>query len=189
MGNEFIKRIYYEKGIYYEKLLNHNILMKTKKKLNSKKNGNFFTRKKNNYVNKKSEPLQQSQSINQFHKYIYIKNKNTSDLDFKEDFLSSCFKYYYGKIKICNNNFKNKSCKNIGLTKSFLQVKSKGSLVIIDYPNIIYILYEHYKDKNKVIQCFYEFIYKELKENTKFYIISKIVIIDNIWTCCKIQKM
>jgi len=144
--------------------------MKTKKiylkKVLNKKNN--FTKKKKNVL-----PLQ---PINHFRKNIYLKTP-----DFKEDFLSSCFKYYYGNIKICDNKSNNNSCKNIDLTNSFLQVKRKGSLVIIDYPNIIHILYEEYKDKNKVIKKFYEFIYQNLKVlNTKFYIISKNVIIDDI---------
>jgi len=176
--------------------------MKTKKRINKFN----FTRKKDNIMpllnNNKSNILQDTnhlQPINQFHKNIYIKNQNQNQnqnsmvKNFKEDFLSSCFQYYYGKIKICideKNNISNKSksdatnksksCQTINLTKSFLQVKSKGALVIMDYPNIIHILYEHYKNKNKVIQYFYEFIYTQLKKNTKFYIISKKVIIDDI---------
>ena len=139
--------------------------IKLKKELNKK---NKFTRKKNNTF--------ALQPINKFHKNIYLKTPN-----FKENFLSSCFKYYYGNIKICDNKSNNSSCKNIDLTNSFLQVKHKGALVIIDYPNIIHILYEEYKDKNKVIQKFYEFIYQSLNvSNTKFYIISKNVIIDDI---------
>lgn len=144
--------------------------MKTRK-INTKKESNNY--KNNNFTRKKNKNLA-LQPINQFHKNIYIKNPI-----FKEDFLSSCFKYYYGNIKICHKA-KSNSCKNIGLTKAFLQVTNKGPLVIIDYPNIIHILYEKYKDKNKVIQTFYEFIYQSLKEDTKFYIISKNVIIYDI---------
>lgn len=198
MGNEFISKIktFYKFNILScSKILNHNILMKTKKRINKFN----FTRKKaiSNPLIKKSGYLQDInhlQPINQFHKNIYIKNQKSTvktNIIFKEDFLSSCFKYYYGKIQICineNNNINNKSksiessksCQNISLTKSFLQVKSKGALVIIDYPNIIHILYEHYKNKNKVIHYFYEFIYTQLKKNTKFYIISKKVIIDDV---------
>lgn len=125
-------------------------------------------------MKKRNKKILNVQSINDFDKNIYI-NKN----NFKEDFLSSCFKYYYGNIQICDNKI-NQSCKKIKLTKSFLNITSKGALVIIDYPNVIHILYEHYKDKNKVVEYFYNFIYKQLEEKTKFYIISKEVIIDNI---------
>ena len=152
--------------------------MKTRK-INLKKESytmnNFkSTRKKKNISNLALQP------INQFRKNIYVENHNSG---FKENFLSSCFKYYYGNIKICNKHkqFTTSSCKSIGLTNSFLQVINNGPLIIIDYPNIIHILYEKYKDKNKVIRKFYEFIYRGLNtSNTKFYIISKNVIIDDI---------
>jgi len=161
MGNEFIKITKYLSKIIYYEIIKSYYIMKTikiflKKKSNKRKKNNF-TRKKNNILS--------LQPINQFHKTIYLKTTG-----FKKDFLSSCFKYYYGNIKICNKNeLTSKSCKNIGLTNSFLHVTNKGALVIIDYPNIIHILYEEYKDKSKVIQTFYEFIYQNLKVfKTKF---------------------
>ena len=108
-------------------------------------------------------------SINYFHKKINFPGSNQCT------FLSSCFKYYYGNIQLCN-----KTCKGLVLCKSFLETKEKGPLVIIDFPNVIHILYEKYKDKNKVITYFYSFIYKQLLQSTKFYIIAKKVVINSI---------
>ena len=39
--------------------------------------------------------------INHFSETIITKNNNFHQ--YKEDFLSSCFKYYYGNIQICDN--------------------------------------------------------------------------------------
>ena len=64
-------------------------------------------------------------------------------------------------------------------TKSFLQVSSSKSILIIDYPNIIHILFEKYKDKNQVIKHFYHFIYSELERKTNIIIITKNVTIDD----------
>jgi hypothetical protein len=61
-----------------------------------------------------------------------------------------------------------------------LNTKKPGSLFILDYPNIIYILYEEFKEKNRVFVEFYNFIYKELRKGSKFYIIAKNVVIDNL---------
>ena len=126
--------------------------MKTKKKIKS----NSKTKTKKNF-------------INSFYKKIKSIGSN------KPTFLSSCFQYYYGNIQLCN-----KSCKQVVLTRSFLDTRMKGPLVIMDYPNIIHVLYEKYKDRNKVIKHFYTFIYNELHKSTKFYIIAKKVIIDGI---------
>lgn len=90
-------------------------------------------------------------------------------------FLSSCFQYYKN-IQHCNK----KSCSQIGLSSSFIKTKSPGSLIIIDYPNIIHILYEELQDKNKVIVAFYLYIYNALKNGSKFYIIAKKVEINHI---------
>ena len=58
---------------------------------------------------------------------------------YHKDFLSSCFQYYYGNIQLCN-----KKCKNIQISRSFLNTKNSGPLIIIDYPNIIYTLFEEF---------------------------------------------
>ena len=58
-------------------------------------------------------------------------------------FLSSCFNYYYNNIQHC----KNKSCIRNNLSVSFTKTKNHGSLIIIDYPNIIHILYEEFKER------------------------------------------
>lgn len=107
--------------------------------------------------------------INNFQEKVFLKERKTST------FLSSCFQYYYGNILICN-----KKCKELVLSNSFLETKYKGPLVIIDYPNVIHILYEKYKDKNQVIKNFYQFICSQLHKSTKFYIIAKKVVIDDI---------
>jgi hypothetical protein len=104
--------------------------------------------------------------------------KTTMDLkNFNGSFLSSCFKYYYGKLKIINTRLNQK--KEVPITDSFLSVKNEGSLFILDYPNIIYTLHEKYKKRNKVIQHFYLFICDQLKKRSKIYIISKNVVIDD----------
>ena len=90
-------------------------------------------------------------------------------------FLSSCFNYYYNNIQHC----KNKSCNQNNLSSSFTKTKNPGSLIIIDYPNIIYILYEEFKERNKVIVAFYNYIYQQLNKGSKFYIIAKKVEIDH----------
>ena len=96
------------------------------------------------------------------------KNKHT-DL-----FLSSCIQYYQTNI------FANKHTKQSGLNNIFLE---QGPIFIIDYPNIIHILHEKYNERNKVIKCFYSFIYDQLtNKNAKIIIIAKMVIVekDNI---------
>ena len=94
---------------------------------------------------------------------------------YHKDFLSSCFQYYYGNIQLCN-----KKCKNIQISRSFLNTKNSGPLIIIDYPNIIYTLFEEFKDRNLVAKHFYQFIHKYLDLNCKFYIIAKKVVINDI---------
>lgn len=95
--------------------------------------------------------------------------------NYKEDFLSSCFQYYYGNIQLCN-----KKCKNMTISKSFLIIKKYGPLIVIDYPNVIYTLFDEYKERNIVAKYFYQFIYKYLNLNYKFYIIAKNVVINDI---------
>lgn len=103
-----------------------------------------------------------------------------SNLDgYADSFLSSCFKYYYGKVKLVNPRLQ--QTVDLNLSESFLSVKEKGTLIIVDYPNVIYTLYEKYADRNKVIKHFYHFIHSRLvNHKTKIYIVSKQVIINNI---------
>ena len=100
--------------------------------------------------------------------------------DFADSFLSSCFKYYYGKVKLVNPKLQQSV--DLKLSKSFLSVKDKGTLIIIDYPNVIYTLYEKYADLHKVVRHFYHFIHSQLttSHKTRFFIVSKQVIINNI---------
>jgi hypothetical protein len=101
----------------------------------------------------------------------------TLDLNnYTNSFMSSCFKYYYGKLKLVN--YKLKQTKDIGLAESFINVKNNGALFILDYPNIIYTLLEKYTKRNKVIEHFYTFIYEQLNKQSKIYIISKKVVIN-----------
>lgn len=84
-------------------------------------------------------------------------------------FLSNCVKYYQKHIYA--NYFANKnSFKNIYL--------EQGPIFIIDYPNIIHILHEKYNERNKVIECFYSFLHKQLTKNAKIIIIAKMVVIE-----------
>jgi hypothetical protein len=124
---------------------------------------------KKNKIKGNSKTKKNSININNFHEKIKITYFQ------KPTFLSSCFQYYYGNIEICN-----KICNPLVLSNSFLETINKGPLVIIDYPNIIHILYEKYGNKEFVYKIFYTFIYNQLNQLTKFYIISKNVVIDNI---------
>ena len=116
------------------------------KKTNKQKNKN-----KNNTTSRE----------NKTKKNLKNKNKNKhSDL-----FLSSCIEYYQKNI------FANKHTKQSGLNNIFLE---QGPIFIIDYPNIIHILHEKYNERNKVIKCFYSFIYDQLtNKNAKIIIIVK----------------
>jgi predicted small secreted protein len=136
-------------------------MAKITKRYDNKKNNN--TRK-----NKNKTPVF---PINNFK--LVVKDKKIKL--YLPSFLSSCFNFYYGNInfnKIINNK--------TNYSNSFLNVLENGPLIIIDYPNIIHILYEKYKNKDVVFKKFYLFIYNQLLTNAKFYIISKQVNIDNI---------
>lgn len=116
------------------------------------------------YINNPSKPVN-----------IYTKH----DLnEYTDSILSSCFKYYYGKVKLVNPQLK----QNVGLqlSSSFLSVKDKEHLIIIDYPNVIYRLHDKYLDLDTIATHFYNFIYTQLISNkTSIFIVSKNVIIDN----------
>lgn len=82
--------------------------------------------------------------------------------------ISSLFQYYNHILK------KSKKCV---LSKSFLNLKNQKQIFIIDYPNVIYILHEKYKNKNNLILAFYNFLLEN--QTSTVFIISKKVIIDN----------
>jgi len=99
-----------------------------------------------------------------------------TDLTYYSDsFLSSCFKYYYGKIQLVNKSLNQKV--QLQISESFLSVKNTGTLIIIDYPNVMYTLHEKYKNRNAVIKHFYNFIKRHLLNKCRFFIVSKQVII------------
>jgi len=111
---------------------------------------------------------QNIKSINNENKTFILKiNSNY----FQNTFLSSCFKYYYGNTNIIKDD------KNLKLqySKTFFEIKKYNKIIIIDYANIIHILFEKYKTINSVSIHFYKFITKHLKENNKIIIVSKIV--------------
>lgn len=103
---------------------------------------------------------------------------NADLTNYSDSFLSSCFKYYYGKIQLVNQSLHQKI--KVQLSPSFISVKNTGTLIIIDYPNVIYTLHEQYKTQHAVIKHFYHFIKKQLFKNARFFIVSKQVIIDGI---------
>lgn len=99
----------------------------------------------------------------------------------KETLLTSCFKYYYGDVKIINtkNKNKNKTVYSLSLCDDFLNIVKYNKIIIIDYPNVIYILYNKYKNINIISDVFYKYLFNNFKENNKIIIISKGVFIDN----------
>ena len=109
----------------------------------------------------------------------FVLNTNLNLNNIKNTFLTSCFKYYYGKVKIIENQKKQHKYKYLQLSDSFKNTIKKGSIIIIDYPNIIHILHNHYQNFEKVCKHFYHFIYQQLKASSKIFIIAKSVIIDD----------
>lgn len=105
-----------------------------------------------------------------------IKNKTRKNKSKRSvDFLSSCFQYYYENIQSYNKTLKTRN-----ISRSFLNIKKTGPLIVIDYPNVIYTLFDEFKDRNVVAVKFYQFIHKYLNLNHKFYIIAKNVVINEI---------
>lgn len=118
---------------------------------------------KNNYINH----------------FNYSLNSNHVDGDGdNQTILSSVFTYYNGQYDI----IKNKSTKsfNTKLTKNFTDLLHSKKIYIIDYANVIHILYNQYHNINTVISHFYTFIYKHLLLNETIFIISKNVAIPNL---------
>ena len=110
-------------------------------------------------------------SINHFDNIIYDNNILKDD----QNITSSMFTYYNGKINVTHKNHKNSF--NTKLTKGFTNVLQSKKIYIIDFANIIHILYNHYHNTNKVITVFYTFIYKRLLLDETIFIVSKNVTI------------
>jgi len=80
-----------------------------------------------------------------------IMNKNKNSLKTRKNynnentnhFLSSCIQYYQQNIFTNHHSLKKQYFANI-----FLE---KGPIFVIDYPNIIHILHETYKERNKLL--------------------------------------
>ena len=105
---------------------------------------------------------------------IVIKtNENVNT--FHDTFLTSCFKFFFGKVQFKNDQLKEKQQVKLQLSKSFTQTTapSTKSIIIIDYPNIMHTLHNEYKNRSLVIQKFYHFVYHALHENNLIYIVSK----------------
>lgn len=115
-----------------------------------------------------------------------IKTMNSNELvkitvpfnitDVKETILTSAFVYYYGNIKIANKS--NNATRMLTITDSFLQLKSGGPIFIMDYANIIHILYGKFKNLSIVFKKFYLFLYNQLRKDATIFIISKMVSMD-----------
>ena len=77
------------------------------------------------------------------------------------------------------------------IMKTYHEIKDKGTkagghsilsekrIVIIDYPNVIHILYEKYHDTEKVSRVFYRYLLRESKRFTALILLCKNVIINN----------
>lgn len=113
-------------------------------------------------------------SINNFDTIIYDYTIHTN----KQTILSSVFTYYNGIYSIINK--KTNLSFHTNLSDNFINILKTKKIYIIDYPNIIHILYNQYLDVNKVILFFYTFIHKHLLLNETIFIISKNVSIQNV---------
>ena len=101
----------------------------------------------------------------------HILNRSNTTNKKNPDFLTSCFLYYQCCIFRDSPDFSVSS-----LSKSFRKIKTTP-LVIIDYPNIVHILYEKYKSQEEVAKHFYQYLLKNQTQN-QVVIIAKQVIID-----------
>jgi hypothetical protein len=97
-------------------------------------------------------------------------------------FLESCFQYYQEHIFF---SFDPKSKKEALFQKYshlYHVTNGFGPIFIIDYPNIIHTLHDHYKNESIVIEHFYSFLYHQLVTNqAKVIIIVKNLVIDNTY--------
>jgi hypothetical protein len=110
-------------------------------------------------------------------KYISLKNANSLSPFPQETFLTSCFVFYYGKIKV-HVPFENREkTKDLRLTRHFLETKKYKRTIVIDYANVIYVLHDRYHDKETVAMKFCRFLLKNLRQNNKIIIVTKPVFI------------
>lgn len=112
-----------------------------------------------------------------------IKLKTNENLhSFQNTFLTSCFKFFFGKIQFKNDQLKDNVKVNLRLSKSFIKTSSPStkSIIIIDYANIMHTLHNEYKHKKLVVERFYTFVYNALQKNNLIYIVSKHVQIGDI---------
>jgi hypothetical protein len=103
---------------------------------------------------------------------------NINELNNNQSILSSIFTYYNGPYNIIakQSNTSNKT----NLTNNFINLMHSKKIYIIDYANVIHILYNHYQNIKTVISLFYTFVYKHLLLNNTIFIVSKNVTISNI---------
>jgi hypothetical protein len=104
-------------------------------------------------------------SINQETKTFFL------DDPIENTFLSSCFLYFYGKIRIQSST----SPVLLDYSQSFLTTQKYRRILILDYANIIHILFEHFHTWEKVCEHFFLFLLKHLKQREKICIVSKVV--------------
>ena len=123
-------------------------------------------------------------------KHTYIKNKTFHAFDniqtipvvhsslawnkkkeWKSTFFSSLFTYYYGKVVLTKNGMKKTLANHFSL--------EGPPVCIIDYANVIHILFEKYRNVDRVIQHFYTYLLRLLYKGTRVILITKMVVIDN----------
>jgi len=98
----------------------------------------------------------------------------TDNLTNLNTFLSSCFKYYYGNVTIQQNSKVSK----LQYSTSFLTTVKYNQIIIIDYANIMHILFEQYNNNFELASLhFYKFILTQLKKKNKIIIISKTIVL------------
>jgi len=122
--------------------------------------------------------------INHFNYSLNINDINYAN---NQTILSSIFTYYNGSYYIINNNSTISFKTNV--TKNFTNLLHSKKIYIIDYANVIHILYDKYHNINTVISHFYTFIYNHLLSNETIFIISKDVRISNIHFNFNIQSV
>jgi hypothetical protein len=87
-------------------------------------------------------------------------------------FLSSCFNYY--------NNVNQYST-------SFLE--KYRNIIIIDYANVIHILFNTFRDIHQVSGYFYNFLLRHLRLHDKIIIVSKKIVLDKVYDILDILSM
>jgi len=94
-----------------------------------------------------------------------------------QDFLTSCFLYYQKNIYQDTNTNANTSTNSRlqPLSNSFKKIKTRP-LVIIDYPNLIHILYETYLTQEEVAKHFYQYLLKNMQKKTIVILCKQVTI-------------